>query len=39
MNKHEYNQLLGIIVIWTTLIIVINMVVCWAWQLGPYAVR
>ncbi len=32
-------NLKGFITAWTMLVIFINMVVCWAWQLGPYAAR
>ena len=39
MSKKEYNELLGILIAWSMIVIGLNMVVCWAWQLGPYAVR
>lgn len=32
-------NLKGIITAWIMVVTVINMVVCWAWQLGPYAAR
>ena len=29
----------GIIFAWSALVLIVNAVICWAFQLGPYAVR